>query len=107
MIDAAIKMTTATATSDRLAAEEEAGVATTATVEDQLIKGERLVRLKCNKIGMKNCKGLCHEHCKCKRCEFPDCENIAQRKGLCLTHGKALHGYDRKNAQHLDVALML
>jgi hypothetical protein len=94
MMDAATNTTTATANSGRLAAEEDAG---TAAVEDQLIEGERLVCSKYNKIlAMKDGKGSCHEHGKRKRCEFLGCENFAQRKGLCLTHGKALHGYDRK-----------
>ncbi len=103
-MDDATNTTTATATSRRLAAEEEA---LTATLADQLIEGERLVCSKYNEIVMKHGKGLCHKHGNHKRCDFQAVRTLPKRRAFASSMARPYMAMTGKNAQHLDVVLML
>jgi hypothetical protein len=73
--------TTATTTSERLAAEEDSETGA-ATVEAEQIEEKRLQCSKCNKKAMKDGKSLCWEHGERKRCEHPDCTKLAKKEGI-------------------------
>ncbi len=81
VMDAATITTTATTTSERLAAEEDSKTGA-ATVEAEQIEGIRLQCSKCNKKAMKDAKGLCWEHGERKRCEHPDCIKLARKEWI-------------------------
>ena len=91
-MDAVTITTTATTTSERLAAEENSE---TGAVEAAPVEGKRLQCSKCKKKAMKDGKGLCWEHGERKRCEHGDCAKFAKRKGFCDDHGMMVLGLMR------------
>ncbi len=92
MMDATTITTTATSTSERLAAEENSE---TSAVKAAPVEGTRLQSSKFQKKAMKDGKALCWEHGVHKRCEHADCIKFAKKKGFCDEHGMKVLGLMR------------